>query len=358
MGSLLKTLVASLIVVGVHSTLACAADLPEADLSQVTLNIGQNNGELEPLWRRSGVFADTPYKIEFSSFQNTLDNLTALAAGNIDVSSNSLNSALQLEQSSDVPWTSETAPVKVVIVRLNNYSGSPEPFVVMAASNSGITKLSAETVRGKRFAFSPGGINYLVYLATIKSLGLTPKDVEPIELNTTANALALLNNSVDLVSGTVELYGAALENGAKIVGASSKLGLVLQSGILANTKALSDPSKSAAISDFLARYVKYENWFNTHPKEAEAAYVEGRHFTEMQAQTAWLYGRVLLKKVDADTAHGLEGVTDLLIEAGKFQRKDDVTALLDDRYTKTITDQLQNSDFEKNLYSSVAAAKP
>lgn len=325
------------------------------DLSGVTLNIGQNNGELEPLWRASGVFDGTPYKIEFSSFNNALDNYTALAAGNVDISSSALNTALQLQQASAEEWTAATAPIKVLVTRVSDYPGSLDRYVIIAGSKSGIKELTADTFRGKKIAYSPGANNYLVFLAALKSLNLKPDDVHWIELDTTANSLALLNNSIDLVSGSIDLYGTAIEDGAKVVATSAKMGVPLLSGVLANTTALNDPAKGAAIADFISRYVKYEDWFNTHPVEAKAAYVDGRHFTESQAENAWKYSRVLVNPVNADALKGAEQVSSLLYDAGKFTKKLNVSAIFDDRLSPAVGKTLSDLNFTANLDASIKA---
>lgn len=330
---------------------------PSAEaLSKITLRIGQNNGELEPIFRASGAFDGSAYQIKFSSFNNALDNYTALAAGNIDISDSAVTTALQLQQSAGEPWTEKTAPIKTLLLRVSDYPGSVDRYVVMAGSKSGITSLTADSVRGKKFAYSPGANNYLVFLGTLKHLGLTPKDVVPVQLDTTANALALLSNSVDLVSGSIELYGAALDDGAKVISSSAKLGIPIQSGVLASTESLNDPVKEAAIRDFLARYIKFQNWFIANPDKAIAAYVNGRHFTPSQARTAWLTGRVLCTTVNDKAISDAQTVSDLLFEAGAFKKKLDVSVDFDARYTDLIEQSLAQTSYDANLKASLAVS--
>lgn len=336
-----------------HTAPVLAAEPDAKALASVTLNIGQNNGELEPLWRASGVFDGAPYKIQYSSFNNALDNYTALAAGNIDVSSSAVNTALQLQQAAPVAWTVQTAPLKVLSTRHSDYEGSPDRFVILASRKSGIRELNAATLRGKKFAYSPGANNYLLYLATLAHYGVKPDELTPVELDTTANSLALLNGSVDLVSGSIDLYGAALEDGAKVVSSSSKLKLPLVSGLLANTKALNDPLKGAAIKDFALRYVRFENWFTTHPEEAQAAFINGRHFKKAQALAAWKASRVLVKPVDANSVKDAETVSALLRSAGAFKKTIDVSVIFDERFSADTQKVLKDIAFESNLQRSV-----
>lgn len=333
--------------------LAAGPTLDPKALAGVTLNIGQNNGELEPLWRASGVFDGAPYKIQYSSFNNALDNYTALAAGNIDVSSSAVNTALQLQQGAGVPWTAQTAPIKVLLTRVSDYPGSPDRYVILASRKSGITTLTAETLKGKKIAYSPGANNYLLYLATLKHFNVKASEVTPVELDTTANSLALLNGSVDLVSGSIDLYGAALEDGARVVSSSAVLKLPVISGVLANTRALNDPLKGAAIEDFVQRYVRFENWFNTHPEEAQAAYINGRHFRKPQALTAWKAGRVLVKTADGEAVRGSQTVSELLYDAGAFTKKLDASVVFDDRFNQVVTRTLKDTGYVNNLNTSI-----
>lgn len=349
---LLATLAAALTI---HATPTIAAEPDAKVLASVTLNIGQNNGELEPLWRASGVFDGAPYKVQYSSFNNALDNYTALAAGNIDVSSSAINTALQLQQAAPVAWTVQTAPLKVLSTRLSDYENSPDRFVILASSKSGIKQLNAATLRGKKFAYSPGANNYLLFLATLKHFGVRPDELTPVELDTTANSLALLNGSVDLVSGSIDLYGAALEDGARVVSNSKRVRLPVISGLLANTKALNDPIKGAAIKDFALRYVRFENWFITHPEEAQAAFINGRHFKKAQALAAWKASRVLVNPVNADSVKDAETVSTLLRSAGAFKKTVDVSVLFDDRFSVDTQKLLKEISFESNLQRSVKA---
>lgn len=343
---------------GAQATKGPAGAGAQVDLRDVTINIGQNNGEIEPLWKASGVFEGTPYKIQFSSFNNALDNYTALAAGRIDVSSAPLSTASQLQHASAQPWTAASAPIKVLVVRVSDYPGSLDRYVLLAGSKSGITTFSPDAIRGKKIAYSPGGNNALVFYAALQKLGLTMADVQPVQLDTTANSLALLNNQVDMVSGSIDLYGPALQSGARIVESSKVLGLPIQSGVLANTKALNDPAKSAAIADLVKRYVAYENWFTTHPKEAVAAYMNGRNFRQGQAETAWKYGRVLVQPVGKDTVAEAQAVSDLLLKFGLFSKKLDASVLFDDRLAKPVEQTLTDLKFKENLAASMSKSTP
>ncbi|MGI4816043.1 MAG: ABC transporter substrate-binding protein, partial [Janthinobacterium lividum] len=328
-----------------------------AALSGVTLNIGQNNGELEPLYRASGAFDGAPYKIRFSSFNNALQNYTALAAGNVDVSDSSITTALQLQQASAVPWTAATAPIKAVLICVSDYPGSYERYIIIAGSKSGINKLDAQTLKGKKFAYSPGANNFLVYLATLAYFGVKPSELHPIQLDTTANSLALLNNSVDLVSGTAELYGAALADGAKVVFSSKRLnGLPIMNGLVVNTQALNDPAKGAALKDFVKRYVAYQNWFTTQSDATKLAYVKGRQFTPTQAAAAWRSGRVLVKPVTAETIADAGKANDVLFNAGAFTKKLDVSVIFDDRFSSIVAQSITDLNYVNNLKTSLAAS--
>ncbi len=357
----MKISIKALLVLALASATAgplAAQGTAEVDMRGVTLNIGQNNGEIEPLWRASGVFDGTPYKIQFSSFNNALDNYTALAAGRIDVSSSSLSTAAQLQQASAEPWTVKSAPIKILVLRVSDYPNSLDRYVLLAGSKSGITTFTPDSIRGKRIAFSPGGNNALVFYAAMQKLNFSMKDVNAVLLDTTANSLALLNNQVDIVSGSIDLYGPALATGAKIIESSRALGLPIQSGVLANSKALNDPAKAAAIGDLVKRYIAFENWFTTHPKEAIAAYMTGRNFRQTQAETAWKYGRVLVLPVNKQVIAEAQSVSDLLLKFGMFTKNLDASVLFDDRYSKSVEQTLTDLNFNSNLEKSMASKAP
>ncbi|MFT4002210.1 MAG: PhnD/SsuA/transferrin family substrate-binding protein [Rhizobium sp.] len=321
---------------------------------QVTLVVGQNGAELQAGWEASGIWQDAPYKLEFATFPNAVENATALAAGKVDVSYFAQFTAIQAQAAANPEWTKETVPYKSVLVAATADTTNHERFVTVASKASGITELTAASVRGKRWASSPGATNFLLYLQSLKHLGLTPKDVVPVTLNNDAGALALLHGEVDLVSGGIDSYGTAIANGAKVISKSGDVGPGSPGGLIANAKSLADPAKEAALRDLVRRYVEYQNWYNTHPKEAKEALVKVRKLKPEIADFTWSYTRVLPQPIDEARIDEARSIAAVTYEFGAIGKKIDASLPYDDRYTGVINDALKATKFEDNLKASLA----
>lgn len=321
---------------------------------RITLVIGQNGQELQPGWEASGLWKDAPYNIEFATFPNAVENATALAGGNVDVSYFAQFTAIQAQAAANPDWTKENTPYKSIVVAATADTENHERFVTVASKASGIAELTADAVRGKRWASSPGATNFLLYLQTLKHLGLTPKDVVPVTLNNEAGALAVLHGEVDLVSGPIDFYDQALADGGKVIAKSGDVGPGSPGGLLANTVSLGDPAKDAAIRDLVARYVAYQDWYNTHPKEAQEALVKVRKLTPESAKFIWAYTRVRPQPITEARIDEARSIAAVVHDFGAIGKAVDASFAYDDRYTDTIEEALKATDFDANLKNSLA----
>lgn len=342
--------------ISVLGAVALAAGLGEhgAEAQQLTLVIGQNGQELEPGWEASGVWNDAPYKLEFATFPNAVENATALAAGRVDVSYFAQFTAIQAQAAASPDWTEDNVPYRSIVVAATGDTVNHERFVTVASKASGITTLTADSVRGKKWASSPGATNFLLYLQSLKHLGLTPKDVVPVTLNNEAGALALLHGEVDLVSGGIDSYGVAISDGARVIAKSGDVGPGSPGGLIANSKSLADPAREAAIRDLVRRYVEYQNWYNTHPKEAKEALVKVRKLKPEIAEFTWSYTRVRPQPIDEARIDEARSIAKITYDFGAIGKSIDPSLAYDNRYTDTIEAALKETHFDDNLKQSLA----
>ncbi|MCR6502368.1 PhnD/SsuA/transferrin family substrate-binding protein [Shinella sp. CPCC 101442] len=322
---------------------------------KVTIIVGQNGPELQPAWEASGIWKDAPYNLEFATFPNVVENATALAAGKIDIGAIAQFTAIQAQAAANPDWTKDDVPYKSVLVFSTADSENHERFVTVASKDSGITELTADAVRGKRWASSPGATNFLLYLQTLKHLGLTPEDVVPVTLNNEAGALALLNGQVDLVSGPIEFYDQSLADGAKIIAKSGDVGPGSQNSLIASTASLADPAKDAALRDLVARYVAFQDWYNTHPKEAQETLVKVRKLTPESAAFFWAYNRVIPRPITKERIDDARSIAQVVHEFGVIKKTVDVSLAYDSRYTDTIEEKKTSLNFDDNLKKSLAS---
>lgn len=344
----------NLLAAGAAAMVAIALPANMASAQDLTIVVGQNGTELQPGWEASGIWKDAPYKIEFATFPNAVENATALAAGRVDVSYFAQFTAIQAQAAANPEWTKETVPYKSIVVAATADPINHERFVTVASKASGIGELSADAVRGKRWASSPGATNFLLYLQSLEHLGLTPKDVVPVILNNEAGALALLHGEVDLVSGAIDSYGTAVTNGARVISKSGDVGPGSPGGLIANSKSLADPVKDAALRDLVRRYVEYQNWYNTHPKEAKDALVKVRKLKPEIADFTWSYTRVFPQAIDEAQIDQARSIAAVTYEFGAIGKQIDASLTYDNRYADTIQETLKSTNFENNLKHSLA----
>jgi sulfonate transport system substrate-binding protein len=317
----------------------------------VTINVGQQGSDTQSGFNASGLFNDTPYKIQYSTFSSPADNLTALATGKVDVTNNvSQWTATQAAASAATPWTAATAPYKNVLV---SAPGNPEHysrFVIAASRQSGVT--SIEQAKNKRWGIIPGSSLELFAYVTLHKLGWSVNDVDFIDLDATNQVIAIQTGRVDVIFNVMDNLVAPLSQGAKVIGTAYEYGLTIYTGFLANENSLNDPAKGKALDDFTKRMVEYQNWYNTHAAQAQAADVQFEELTAPQAKAVWEYARVIPEAPTAAIAAYSQSLSDFALKSGLIAKNVSVAAVLDDRYAATINAALKTTNLVANLKAS------
>ena len=320
------------------------------DLSGVTITVGQQGSDTQFGFIASKLFDSAPYKIKYATFSSPGNTLTALATGNVDIANNvSQWTATQAAAAATVPWTAATAPYKNILVSAPGNPAQFDRFVIASSKASGITDL--KQAKGKRWGIIPGSSLNLMAIVALNKLGWTMNDITVVNLDATNQVLALQTGQVDILFNVTDNLPAALQQGAKIIGTANDYGLTVYTGFLANTAAINDPLKGKAIEDFVRRMVEYENWYAMHPKELQAALVEGQHLTPAQAETVWKFARII-PKAPGEIAAYSQQLADQAQAAGLIKQHVDAAALLDNRYGKVINDTIAKTNLLSNLKAS------
>ncbi len=352
--------VAALAALGLSFGLAaCGGESSAADgddpLSGVTITLGQNDPSVRAAINASGIFDDAPYKVEFVDFSNQVEASTALTTGDIDGSVIAQYTVVQAAAGARPAWTAETAPYKTILVPGFVDTEKWDPFGTVASKKSGITELTADAVRGKKWTASPGATNYLTMLQTLDYLGLSLDDIEYVPLDNAAGAIALLNNEVDLVSGAYSSYFDAIEDGAKKLLSGAQVGPGSPGAVVATTKSLDDPVKGKAWEDFVSRYVEYRLWVLEHEDEWVDAVSQVTKISPDQARQQYLYyGRGLIGPVTEEAKEAGQGIADVAFKNKAISQEIDAAAGYDDRFTDVIEAKLTELDFDAAVEKSRA----
>ncbi|MGA1803480.1 aliphatic sulfonate ABC transporter substrate-binding protein [Rhizobium sp. HT1-10] len=176
---------------GLLGAAAASAILPlarQANAATAThLRIGwQKNGVLA-LAKRNGALekrlAGQGIAVEWSEFTSGPPLLEALGAG-----------ALDFGATGDVPpLFAQAANGNLLYVGL--YRGSPEASAILVRADSPIKSLA--DLKGKKLAFKRGSSAHNVAVKALRAGGLTPADVEPIDLSPPDAAAAFKTGSID-----------------------------------------------------------------------------------------------------------------------------------------------------------------
>lgn len=145
--------------------------------------------------QEQGLFTDNKVKVDLKWFDGYLDSINALAAGQLDANSQTLNDTL----------SSVSAGADLVIVLTNDNSTGNDQIIVRDGINS------IADLKGKKVAAEEGTVDHFLLLLGLKKAGLTQADIEFQPLETGAAAAAFAAGQLDAVGVFAPFTTKALE---------------------------------------------------------------------------------------------------------------------------------------------------
>jgi sulfonate transport system substrate-binding protein len=229
-----------------------------SELSDLTLNVGDQKGGTESLLRAAGALDDLPYKIAFSTFTSGPPQVEAATAGKIDFAITG-NTPPIFGAASD-------AKVKVV----SAYDGSGRGDKLLVHADSSIRVVS--DLRGKKIALGRGSSAHGNVLAQLQRAGLSPSDVELVFLQPADALGAFTQRQVDAWA-IWDPYTAQAEADIPVRSIAEAAGVTNGAGFgIASDAALADPKRNTALSDLLVRYAKATRWAQDNPDKWAQSY--------------------------------------------------------------------------------------
>ncbi|GAA1480810.1 ABC transporter substrate-binding protein [Gordonia sinesedis] len=227
-----------------------------AQLTGLTLQVGDQKGGTEALLRAAGELENLPFAINFSTFTSGPPQIEAATAGKIDFAVTG--------NTPPIFGAASRARVKVVSAYANNALG--DAILIPASS----TLTSVSELKGKKVAVSKGSSAHGHLLLQLQKRGLTlgpGKDVEPVFLQPADALSAFTSGSVDAWA-IWDPYTAIvqLQNNAKTLTTAQGLSNGYGFGIAAD-QALADPKRNTAIRELVVRIAKASAWAKSHPDE-------------------------------------------------------------------------------------------
>ena len=234
--------------------------VPLSELSDVTLQIGDQKGGTESLLRAANVLNDLPYRIAFSTFTSGPPQVEAATAGKIDFAITG----------NTPPIFGAAANAKIKVVTAYENGGDGDRVVVRADSPIE----SVADLRGKSVAVGKGSSAHGHILAQLRQAGLTPEDVKLVFLQP-ADALTAFTSGQADAWAIWDPYTAQVEQQMPVRSIAQATGVANGAGFgIASDATLADPKRNTALSDLLVRYAKATRWAQDHPAEWARSYAD------------------------------------------------------------------------------------
>lgn len=232
--------------------------VPLSELSDLTLQIGDQKGGTEALLRAAGALENLPYKVAFSTFTSGPPQVEAATAGKIDFAITG--------NSPPIFGAASNAKVKVV----SAYDGGGNGDQIVVHADSPIHSIS--DLRGKSIAVGKGSSAHGHILGQLDKAGLSTSDVKLVFLQP-ADALSAFTQRLADAWAIWDPYTAqiAAQVPVRSIGQARDVTNGNWFGI-ASDQALADPKRNTALADLLVRYEKAVRWAKDNPQKWAESY--------------------------------------------------------------------------------------
>jgi len=295
--------------------IAVPATVSTAELSGVTLRVGDQKGGTQALLQAANALDDLPYRISFSTFTFGPPQIEALNAGRIDFA----------VTGNTPPIFGAAANSKTRVVAVWDGAGSGEQILVRTNSSIG----GVHDLRGKTILVAKGSAAHGNVLEHLADAGLRPKDVKLVFLQP-ADALSAFANGQGDAWVIWDPYTAQANLTLKVrsIG-SAENGYQFGS---ASVKALSDPQRNAALADLLIRYDRAAQWARDHPEQWAKKYAAAVGLTVPISALAQSRLRRLPIPLDDTVVAAEQRLADLFASADQIPEAPDFVKWVDRRF--------------------------
>ncbi len=231
----------------------------EADLSNVTLVLGDQAGGLRALAEAARVLDGTPYRFRWANFQGAAPLFEAQRAGAID-----------LAPAGDLPVLTAALgdpDLRIVATR----AGSPASLGIVVQPDSAVRNVADLKGRTVVVSSARGSISQYQLYGALEEHGLSRTDVE-VRFVLPVDAFAAFESKrIDIWATFDPYYGHVVRRGARVLrdgsGINSGLGF-----LTSPAPTLADRARRAALADVLARLEQAGRWALAHPADYAKVY--------------------------------------------------------------------------------------
>jgi sulfonate transport system substrate-binding protein len=301
------------------------ATLSAAIPAGTTLRVGDQLDGLKNVLKDGGQDKNLPYKVEYSAFIGGPPMLQAFQAGALDtgfIGSTPLIFAQAGHQN---------------LVAVAGWANSGSAYQLVVPGGSPITGWAS--LKGKKVAFQQGTALEAALLTALSGVGLKLSDIQPVNVPTTQISSALQGGSANagiLIEPLTSVFLAANPS-AKVVATTTAI-TDRSNFLIATTKSLDDPAKSAALADYVNRLAKAYAYLAKHPALViTTTYVGQYHLKPARAaiveKDVGVPGFIHLP---GDIASAQQKLADLFQANGEIPSKVDVSAEFDGRFNAIV----------------------
>ena len=264
----------------------------------VTLRVGVQKDGVRSILQASGQLEKLPYKVSFSTFTYGPPLVEAAGADKIDVAG--------VGSTPPIFGAAAGRDFKV-IASIQKRSRTDDALLLPKGSSI----RSVQDLRGKRIAIANGSSANGYILRYLLRNGLSPKDVQLVNL-APADALAAFSSGrVDAWAVWQPYVAQALNGGARVL-ASGPPDEAGSSFEIASGKALDDAGRRATLQDFVGRLKTAYAWAAAHPDAWASAWSKESQLPESTTRPAVRAVTADVRPVDPSLIAAQQKLADVL----------------------------------------------
>jgi sulfonate transport system substrate-binding protein len=331
-----RHLAASILVVGSLAAAGCSSSSSSsgaapgaastggsADLSKVTLNIGDQKGTgAEAILKAAGLLDTLPFKVTWATFTSGPPMLQAMGTGAVDIGG----------VGDAPPVFAASGGENIVIVGARKTDFDRDAVVV--PKGSPIT--SIQQLKGKKIAYGSGSSANYNLLTVLGKAGLSTKNVNLVSLQPSQALAAFTSGAVDAWDiWPPYVQQVVAQDGARILASGPQYGSPYSFQVAAKS-AVSDPAKSAAIKSYLTILNRAYVWGAQHPQAWATAWAAAAGLpADIMLQAAKVSATTPVPLTD-DIVKSEQNLVDQFFAAGLIPNKVDISQYITDQFNGTV----------------------
>ncbi|WP_050183471.1 aliphatic sulfonate ABC transporter substrate-binding protein [Domibacillus robiginosus] len=304
---------------------ACSAKTSgEQELKEINIGIQQS---LSPLWIAKEkswfeeVFEKEGIKVKWTEFQSGPPQFEGLAAGKLDFSQVG-NSPVIGGQAADVPF-------KEIALSQDGLKAN----AILVKKESSVQ--SIEDLKGKKVAVAKGSSGFDFLHKALKEAGVSPDDVEIIQLQPDEAMPAFENGAVDAWSIWEPFVSLqTIQNDAEILANGETLHLYSPSFTLARSGFAEEHPEE--VERFLDVYNKTVDWQKANKEEAISIYSEIKELDKDVVESVLNNTEPLNEPITEEIIKAQQETADFQYDLGVIDKEIDVSEVVDNQFIEKV----------------------